>query len=168
MVLSVLEMNIEPILGTNNMSPVFPGILWEVVKRKITTFFSAKQEAEQVVESSVAVKGLIQRILALLAIPKVRKEIKRVIEKVKVLLEMIGAYAKGDYKRIPQKTLILIVAALIYLANPFDLVPDFIPGIGFLDDARVILFVFQSIFEDIQEFERWKESKASDPGSVTP
>ena len=166
MVLSVLEMNIEPILGTNNMSPGFPGIIWEVVKRKITTFFIAKQEAEEVVESNVAIKGLIQRILALLAIPKVRKEIKKVIEKIKVLAEMLGAYVNGKYKKIPQKTLILIVAALIYLVNPFDLIPDFIPGIGYIDDARIIIFVFQSIFEDIQEFEKWKESKASKPDSV--
>lgn len=138
----------------------------EVVKKKITTFFIAKKEAEDVVESNVAVKGLIGRILALLAIPKVRKEIGRVIEKIKVLVEMLGAYINGEYKRIPKKTLILIVAAFIYFVSPVDLIPDFIPGIGYIDDARIIIFVFQSIFEDIQEFERWKESKASDPGSV--
>ena len=138
-----------------------------MVKRKITTFFIAKQEAEEVVESNVAVKSLIQKVLALLAIPKVRMDIRRVIEKVKVLVEMLGVYVKGEYKKIPKKTLIIIVAALIYLVNPFDLIPDFIPGIGYIDDARVIIFVFQSIFEDIQKFEKWKESKASDPDSVT-
>ena len=149
------------------MKPGFPGHLWEVVKRKITTFFIAKQDAEEVVGSNVAVKSLIQKVLALLAIPRVRKEIKKVIEKVKVLVEMLGAYVKGEYKKIPKKTLILLVAALIYLVNPFDLIPDFIPGIGYVDDAGVIIFVFQSIYEDIQKFEKWKESKASDPGSVT-
>lgn len=138
-----------------------------MVKRKITTFFIAKQDAEEVVESNVAVKNLIQKVLALLAIPKVRMDIRRVIEKVKVLVEMLGVYVKGEYKKIPKKTLIIIVAALIYLVNPFDLIPDFIPGIGYIDDARVIIFVFQSIFEDIQKFEKWKESKASDPDSVT-
>jgi uncharacterized membrane protein YkvA (DUF1232 family) len=137
-----------------------------VVKRKITTFFIAKQDAEEVVESNVAVKSLIQKVLALLAIPKVRMDIRRVIEKVKVLVEMLGVYVKGEYKKIPKKTLILLVAALIYLVNPFDLIPDFIPGIGYVDDAGVIIFVFQSIYEDIQKFEKWKESKASDPGSV--
>jgi len=149
------------------MSPVFPGIIEEVVKRKITTFFIAKQEAEEFVESNVAVKSLIQKVLALLAIPKVRMDIRRVIEKVKVLVEMLGAYVKGEYKKIPKKTLVLLVAALIYLVNPFDLIPDFIPGIGYIDDARVIIFVFQSLFEDIQEFARWKESKATESDSVT-
>ena len=138
-----------------------------MVKRKITTFFIAKQDAEEVVESNVAVKSLIQKVLALLAIPKVRKEIRRVIEKINVLVEMLGAYVKGEYKKIPKKTLILLVAALIYLVNPFDLIPDFIPGIGYIDDARVIIFVFQSLFEDIQEFARWKESKATESDSVT-
>lgn len=149
------------------MSPVFPGIIEEVVKRKITTFFIAKQEAEEVVESNVAVKSLIQKVLALLAIPKVRMDIRRVIEKINVLVEMVSAYINGKYKKIPKKTLILLVAALIYLVNPFDLIPDFIPGIGYIDDAGIITFVFQSIYEDIQKFEKWKESKASDPGSVT-
>ena len=138
-----------------------------MVKRKITTFFIAKQEAEEVVESNVAVKSLIQKVLALLAIPKVRMDIRRVIEKVKVLVEMLGVYVKGEYKKIPKKTLVLLVAALIYLVNPFDLIPDFLIGIGYVDDAGVIAFVFQSVYEDIQKFERWKESKASDPDSVT-
>ena len=138
-----------------------------MVKRKITTFKSAKQEAEEVVGSNVAVKSLIERVLALLAIPKVRMDIRRFIEKIKVLVEMVSAYMNGKYKKIPKKTLILLVAALIYLVNPFDLIPDFIPGIGYVDDAGVIIFVFQSIYEDIQKFEKWKESKASDPGSVT-
>ena len=138
-----------------------------MVKRKITTFFIAKQDAEEVVESNVAVKSLIQKVLALLAIPKVRMDIRRVIEKVKVLVEMLGAYINGKYKKIPKKTLIIIVAAFIYFVSPIDLIPDFIPGIGYIDDAGVIAFVFQSVYEDIQKFERWKESKASDPGSVT-
>ena len=30
-------------------------------------------------------------------------------------------------------------AALLYLLNPFDLIPDYIPGIGYLDDGTMIV-----------------------------
>lgn len=39
----------------------------------------------------------------------------------------------------------LIVAALVYLINPFDLVPDALPGLGLADDAAAIALLFQRV-----------------------
>ena len=37
----------------------------------------------------------------------------------------------------------LIIGALIYFINPFDLVPDFIPFVGFVDDMTIIALVYR-------------------------
>src|SRR4051812_7339712 len=56
------------------------------------------------------------------------------------MLRLLRAYAGGDYRKIPKNTLLTIVAAISYLVDPFDLIPDEIPFLGFIDDATVIGF----------------------------
>ena len=47
--------------------------------------------------------------------------------------------------RVPRRRKGLVVATLAYLALPFDLVPDFIPVAGQLDDAIVVALVLRSV-----------------------
>ncbi len=56
------------------------------------------------------------------------------------MLRLIHAYSRGEYRDIPKDPLLSIIAAISYLVDPFDLIPDEIPFLGFLDDATVITF----------------------------
>ena len=60
-------------------------------------------------------------------------------ERIFVLGRLIKAYALGQYRAIPWKTILLIVAAVVYFVNPLDLVPDIIPLTGLTDDFAVLL-----------------------------
>lgn len=50
----------------------------------------------------------------------------------------------GD-DRVPRRRKLLLVALIAYLALPFDLVPDFIPIAGQLDDAIIVAFVLRTV-----------------------
>jgi uncharacterized membrane protein YkvA (DUF1232 family) len=47
--------------------------------------------------------------------------------------------------RVPRRTKLLLAALIAYLVMPFDLVPDFIPVAGYLDDAVVIAFALRHV-----------------------
>jgi uncharacterized membrane protein YkvA (DUF1232 family) len=55
-----------------------------------------------------------------------------------------------------------IIAALNYLVDPFDLIPDEIPFLGLLDDATVMTFAVRKTREDLDDFMTW-ETVALEP-----
>ena len=77
------------------------------------------------------------------------------IEDVKILFAIITDSIKGTYK-VDTKTYLTIAGALAYVALPTDLIPDFIPGIGFIDDAFVIGWTVKTLKEEIENYKRVK------------
>jgi uncharacterized membrane protein YkvA (DUF1232 family) len=75
---------------------------------------------------------------------------------------LLRAYAQGEYRTIPWKSLLLIVAAILYFINPIDLIPDLLPVIGLSDDFAILFMVYKSIGEDIDKFLLWEKSKTID------
>lgn len=84
------------------------------------------------------------------------KRISEMKEYVPLLISLIRSYIKGEYKEIPVGAIIAIVAALIYFFSPVDIIPDFIPGFGYVDDAGVILFCVFSVKNDLDVYREWK------------
>jgi len=79
-------------------------------------------------------------------------EISSLTEKVKLFILMIQSYVKGEYREVPFKSILLIFAGLIYFINPFDLIGDFIPGIGYIDDIGLLIWILKSVEEDVLRF----------------
>lgn len=80
-----------------------------------------------------------------------------------VLGRLLKAYAIGEYREIPWKTILLIVAAVIYFVNPLDLVPDIIPLTGLTDDFAVLLWVYNSVSNEIEKFINWEKARMGQP-----
>ena len=80
------------------------------------------------------------------------------VNKVKVLIRMVKAYVKGEYKSVPWKTLLAILAGIVYFVMPLDLVPDFIPITGFLDDFTVIMLITNAFQSDIENYRLWEKN----------
>jgi uncharacterized membrane protein YkvA (DUF1232 family) len=101
-----------------------------------------------------------------------RIELGEVFTDLQTLLRLINAYAKGDYRVIPARTIVAAVGAVIYFVSPVDAIPDVIPGIGFVDDAAVLYFVVKVIASDLDDFRRWEDeqtkTKARTPGPRKP
>ena len=77
---------------------------------------------------------------------------------VAVLLSMIRAFAKKQYTEVPVTSILFGIAALIYVVNPFDLMPDYIPGVGLLDDAAALGLVLQALHMDLNKYKKWQKA----------
>ncbi len=74
-----------------------------------------------------------------------------VIEDLRTMFDLLRAVARGNY-RVRKETLILIAGAVLYFVIPIDVIPDFIPVAGFLDDAAVIAWVVKTCKTEIDLF----------------
>ena len=72
------------------------------------------------------------------------------------MLRLIRAYFRGEYRNVSQDALVYIIAAVSYLVDPFDLIPDEIPFLGFLDDATVVSFAVTRTRQALDDFMIWE------------
>lgn len=105
---------------------------------------SHEAEATRILEDEKKVNQLLEKA------KKIIKEIKNVpvigglVDDLMTLFDLIGDYAKGNYRKIPLRVIISAVAGVIYLVSPIDIVPDFIPVVGWLDDAAVVTLILNA------------------------
>lgn len=82
-------------------------------------------------------------------------------DQLQLLFSLAKDYISGAYTAIPKTTMISVIAALLYFISPLDLVPDFLVGLGFLDDAVILGFVFKKISQELEKYQVWKVSGIS-------
>ncbi|WP_291720402.1 YkvA family protein [Bernardetia sp.] len=81
-------------------------------------------------------------------------------EKFKTLLRLIRALYKKEYRDFPWGSLVKATATIIYLVSPLDVMPDFIPFVGMMDDFALISWTIGSLNDDIKDFENWEQAQA--------
>ncbi len=80
----------------------------------------------------------------------------RFIRDFRILMSLLRDYMKGSYRKIPWWTVAAVTTALMYVLNPVDIVPDFIPGVGLVDDAMVLGVCLKAIEQDLERYRKWK------------
>ncbi len=81
----------------------------------------------------------------------------KLLSDLQLLVRLVKASGSGAYTGFSVHRLVTIVAAILYLISPLDVIPDFIPAIGYADDAAVIAWVLNSIAEELKDFKSWEQ-----------
>lgn len=122
-------------------------------------FKSARQRASNIFRNKEKLNHLLR-----ISGDKLRdvniKNIKNstLVERLMVFSRMIRAYAKGHYRGIKLTNVLLLVAAVVYFVTPLDLIPDFIPITGLIDDFTVVLWVYNKLQEEIDAYLAWENN----------
>ena len=81
---------------------------------------------------------------------------KKLVNQLKLAIELIKDYRNKSYTEIPWRSIGLIAAAVLYFFNPFDIIPDLLPIMGFADDAVLFAAIFKSVRDDLEKYAVWK------------
>ena len=72
---------------------------------------------------------------------------------------LLQDYWAGKYTSIPWKPIAAIGFAVAYLVSPLDIIPDFLPVLGFVDDAAVFALVVSSFQSELDAYKEWKNNQ---------
>jgi uncharacterized membrane protein YkvA (DUF1232 family) len=108
-----------------------------------------KDHAQKVVDTG---QKIIDRVLK-------SEVLRKLIDDVKTLVGMVRDYVRGDYREVSWKSIAAAVVALLYVADPIDLVPDVIPVVGQLDDEATLLLAIYLIGDDLRRYRAWRETR---------
>lgn len=88
---------------------------------------------------------------------KHQNELKGVWADLQAMLRLVRAWARRDYRKVPWRTIAVAVGALLYVLDPLDAIPDWLPGIGFIDDAGMVALMVGTIRSDLAKFVDWEK-----------
>lgn len=79
----------------------------------------------------------------------------------KLMIAMVKDVKRGAYPNVPWFTIATVVMTLLYVLNPMDIIPDFIPGIGYIDDLAILSIGMGWIESDLHRYLDWKISEGN-------
>lgn len=115
---------------------------------------SVRGKAEETAKDPRRTRELIEE--AMKKALKRQGKLREVWESLMALLRLVRAWVDGRYRAVAWQTIVLAIAGITYFLMPMDMVPDWIVGLGFLDDAAVIAWVAKSIKGELDAFRKWE------------
>ena len=100
-------------------------------------------DADEVIADA---RGIVKQVRASKKTPSF------VLEAVDVLTDLVDLVQDDEYAA-PKKVRDEVLAGLAYFSNPDDLIPDRVPGLGYLDDAIMVELVVQDLKHEIEAFD---------------
>ncbi|MFJ2032899.1 YkvA family protein [Streptosporangium sp. NPDC087985] len=94
----------------------------------------------------IAIALLATWLLLIVVLIIVRPEAGLLKEALRILPDLLRLLRRlaGD-KTLPRGVRVRLALLMVYLAIPFDLVPDFIPVLGYVDDAIIVTAALRSV-----------------------
>ncbi|MFX1710468.1 YkvA family protein [Stutzerimonas stutzeri] len=113
---------------------------------------------------------LAQRLIRMGKIPALLLAVARKSSSKRGLMKGLGedlglfqalcvAWWRGEYRAISPQALVAVVAGLLYFLSPIDAIPDWLPGIGFIDDLAVLGWVMRKWSAELEAFRAWKDAQ---------
>lgn len=149
----------------NEKKPGFP-VNPDLIRKELEKRYD---EAAKLLEDNDEIERVLQRLEKKLADLPV---VGGIFADVPVMISLVRSYIIKEYPDIPIGSIVAVVAGILYIVSPVDLIPDVTPGAGYLDDAGVVAICLALIGSDLDEYKEWRKAngKVANPApiNVTP
>lgn len=124
------------------------------IKELYRRFNKSESRASQIIKDKEKTKKTLDQALRKASANKT--DLTGIWDQLQSLFSLVRDYLNGSYKDIPKKSIIAILAGIIYFLSPIDMFPDFILGFGLVDDMFIIGLVIKQVTKDLEKYQAWK------------
>lgn len=125
-------------------------------EQAIKTLEKNAKEAEKAIDNKEKLNAILEKVKGML---KQLPSAGNIVTYLKSMIRLVTSYVKGEYSDIPRSALIIIVSAMIYVISPIDLIPDFIPVLGWIDDVAVVTVAIRKTGPEIDKYLAWANDR---------
>lgn len=136
-------------VGSGRSSPAWG---WEMPRERAAEYLRGQQDLGRLIEAAMGKaeeRGL--------------SELRTVVTDFDILVRLVRAYWRGEYREVATEKLVLAVAGLLYFVSPYDLLPDFLGSLGLRDDVVVLGFVLRFLADEVAAFKEWERRDGRAP-----
>lgn len=125
--------------------------------RKVCAAIDGKRtQAERIINNKDDYNDFLKSIDTML---KKIPNVGNLLSDMPLLIALVKNYVAKEYTKIPYSTIIAVVATLLYVISPLDMLPDVLPGVGYDDDAMVVAFCKKLFYDELTEYKTWFEQR---------
>ncbi len=115
--------------------------------------------AQDLMENPSGLKFKLEKATEKINKSSVKDALGIYVDDLLTLIRLSKAWVSRKYTKVNKQTILYTVLAVVYFVTPTDFVPDFLLGLGFMDDIAVISWVLGKIKVDLAEFKKWEADK---------
>lgn len=123
-----------------------------------STFKNYVNKAKALLEDKEGLEGQMKKAWS--KVKNLDPQFEHLADSMEIFIALVRDYIRGEYRNVSNKSLIMIIGGLLYFVNPFDIIPDMIPIIGFADDAALVIYLLKQIQKEIEIYRDWKSGEA--------
>lgn len=120
----------------------------------VSEFLNGKwlQQAKEYLSNSEKMQELLKNVTSYID----KEGLAKVKDKIVLMYDYVRDIITGKYTDYSMSNLAIIVAALIYVVSPLDLVPDVILALGLLDDVAIVTWAIGVVDTELTNYSEWK------------
>lgn len=116
-----------------------------------------EKKANEYIHNPEKTENLLDKVLKKAEDSKHHEVMKGIWDKIHLLFSLVRDWSNGTYKNISKSAIIAVIAGLIYFVSPIDVVPDFLVGLGLVDDAAVLGLIINQLDKELIRYQEWKK-----------
>lgn len=117
-----------------------------------------KDKAVEYVENPSKSKNLLNKAVQKAAGNKKYEHINIIWDRIQLLFSLVKDWSSGSYKSISKSAILAVIGGIIYFVSPVDVIPDWLAGLGMIDDAAVLGLIINQMDKELVRYNEWKKN----------
>lgn len=140
-------------IKSDEMDEMKDKIEYEFINNQYTKW---RSKANKYIDDKSKLRDLLNNAMEKMNNRKSKGPLKEIWDRIQLLFGITRDWIRGTYKEVKLESMIMIVIGLLYFVTPLDIIPDWLIGLGWVDDAFILGLIIRQLDNELESYKAWK------------